>query len=109
MTADSPQHELTVDEIKMQYIKPVYGADCGPFGAKVLYFRNVHPRIAIRITVRHHWIYNGEQREEIQEHVLPSNPNAGPGVSPLDTRMGCPIPGPTGQRFHWDVTDARPA
>ena len=97
------------DEIGMAYIKPVFGDLCGPHGARMLYFRNIHRSIRIRVFVRHHWLYQGERHERRFNFVQEPNPNAGAEPTSLDREMGCPIPGPTMQLFQWDVYDAKPA
>lgn len=100
--------EAGVDSADGQYIKEVFGEACGPWGARILYYRNVHPKHAIRITIRHHWIYNGEVVEDPPyDVVLQPNPYGGENPNDKDARMGCPIPGPTTQRFNWDVKNPR--
>ena len=97
----------SINSADMVYIRPILGEVCGPHQTKLLYYRNTHPSWTIRIKVDHHWIYNGEELHEEKHYVLQPNPTANPGaVSPLDVLMGCPIPGPTMQTFHWDVVDA---
>lgn len=99
--------EAGAESVDMQYIKEVLGEACGPWGANVLHYRNVHPRRAIRITIRHHWIYNGEVVENPPYNlVLQPNSNGGEAPNDKDALMGCPIPGPTTQRFNWDVKKA---
>jgi hypothetical protein len=95
---------LSIDE---QYIKAIYGAACGPWGAQILYYRNTHPNRAIRITIRHHWVYENETHEDPPyDVVLAPNLNGGQTPTEKDALMGCPIPGPTSQRFHWDMVKA---
>ncbi|MCA1789201.1 MAG: hypothetical protein LC667_04895 [Thioalkalivibrio sp.] len=96
----------TVDDPRMNYIKAIRGEICGPLDSRLLYYRNIHPTWTIKILVDHHWVHNDRVYREQQEYVLSPNSRAGTGVHPLDVRMGCPIPGPTLQRFHWDVVDA---
>ncbi|MGO4304914.1 hypothetical protein [Cupriavidus sp. RAF12] len=93
------------------YIKEVFGNVCGPHNTRLLYYRNTHPTLTIKITVDHWWVYNGEVlREPKKNYVLRPNPNADMNVvHEWDAYMGCPIPDSTMQRFHWDVVDAVPA
>jgi len=92
----------------MQYVKKIYGAVCGPHNSKLLYYRNAHPSITIKITVDHHWFYDGKERHETQYYTLLPNPNQPFEPNEKDVLMGCPIPGPTLQTFHWDLKAAEP-
>lgn len=94
------------DTLDSAYIQPVDGVDCGPFGAKMLYLRNIHPTATAVVHVHHHWIYDNEQHDEYQRHVLLPSSLTSQQPDARDARMGCPIPGPTGQLFEWDVVRA---
>jgi hypothetical protein len=96
------------DEIQQQYIKRISGNVCGPHLARLLYYRNTHPNRSIKIVIDHHWEYNGEEHHKREDYVLDPNPD-GPFDRPnaLDVLMGCPVPGPTQQKFHWDVLSAQ--
>jgi alpha-tubulin suppressor-like RCC1 family protein len=89
------------------HIAYVDGVACGPllYGANMLYIRNRFVD-KLRVQVKHHWIYNGYHRSEMQEYVLDSNNVSERLPTSADKRLGCPIPGPTAQTFHWDVTRA---
>ena len=97
-----------VDVSYLAYIKPVRGAICGPHGSRLLYYRNTHPTQTLAITIDNWWLYEGRvAREPRRTITLAPNPNAHPHVvDPSDAYMGCPIPGPTLQQFHWDVLAA---
>jgi hypothetical protein len=91
--------------INRVYIKEVYGEVCGPHATRLLYYRNTHPSLTLKIRVDHWWkIDSGEVLHNPPvDHVLPPNPGADPHVvHPKDSYMGCPIPGPTMQQFYWD-------
>lgn len=106
------QGRKTLDDanaIDMQYIKPVLGDVCGPQNTRLLYYRNVHPTLRIKITVHHHWVYEGQEYHQYPVYVLEPNPRAGSAPTELDQFMGCPIPGPTMQQFYWDVLKAERA
>lgn len=105
--ADDRVDDADASAIDEHYVKAIHGDPCGNWGAHVLYYRNIHPRRRIRITIRHHWIYEGETREE-PPYTVVLEPNLYGGAVPTDkdARMGCPIPGPTTQRFNWDVIKA---
>lgn len=98
-----------VNAIDIIYIKRVYGSSCGPHGplSRVLYYRNTHPNLTIKITVDHHWEYEGRIHHETQYYTLSPNP-VHDYYTPnhLDHEMGCMVPGPTLQQFHWDLKDA---
>lgn len=97
----------SLDATMMTYIKRVFGAVCGPHNSRLLYYRNTHPSWTIKIIIDHWWEYNGKEYHEEKERILKPNPNGNlEVVSPLDELMGCPIPGPTMQQFHWDVVNA---
>lgn len=99
--------EAGQDSVEMQYIKAIYGEACGPWGAHILYYRNIHRSRSIRITIRHHWIYQNETHEKpLYTVVLEPNLYGGSNPTDKDALMGCPIPGPTSQRFNWDVVKA---
>ena len=96
------------ETIKMRYIQRVTGDACGPHNSRFLYYRNIHTSWHIRIFVNNHWIYNGEEISEKKEYVLSPNPTFNYNLpNSLDAYMGCPIPGPTLQTFHWDIYDAK--
>ena len=92
----------------ISYIKPIYGDVCGPHATRLLYYRNIHPNKAIRITIDHWWVHENQVlHQPPQQYVLGPVPHADPQVvHPSDKFMGCPIPGPTMQQFHWDVIKA---
>ena len=94
------------EEVSVNYIVAVDGGDCGVPGTRALYYRNLHPDHRLAFHVEHHWVYeNVEYREYLRFEAEP-NGSAGPAATSRDVRMGCPIPGPTMQQFHWDVTHA---
>lgn len=91
------------------YIKRVLGEMCGPneILSKILYYRNVHPSWTIKITIDHHYLYNGEEiHNTLYETLLPNPTHDYTTPHELDKKMGCMLPGPTPQTFHWDVIDA---
>ncbi len=99
-----------VDISYLDYIAPIRGAPCGPHGSRLLYYRNTHPTLVLTITIDHWWLYEGRVvRDQRRTLTLAPNPRARPHVlDPADEYMGCPIPGPTLQQFHWDVISAAP-
>ncbi len=96
----------TEEKILIIYIKAVYGEICGPTNSRILYYRNIHPSRSILVTIRKHWVYNNQTEEDVFDKILSSNYGAGPEPNDKDVLMGCPIPGPTSQRFDWDVIKA---
>lgn len=101
------KENLDLNKIDMQFVQPVYGNICGPHNVRLLYYRNIHPTTRIRIFVHHHYLHNNQQVSQSQQYVLYPNPKGEPDKpNSLDVIMGCPIPGPTMQRFHWDIDAA---
>jgi len=100
-----------VDVSYLEYIKPIRGAVCGPHDSRQLYYRNTHPSTTLAITIDHWWLYEGRVvRDTRRTLTLAPNPRGNLHmVDPGDASMGCPIPGPTMQQFHWDVLSAVPA
>lgn len=104
-----PGHRLALaraEPVATNFIVAVDGEDCGVPGTKALYYRNLHPTHRLSFHVEHHWVYQAVEHRKYQRYEAAPNGNAGPAVTALDVRMGCPIPGPTMQQFHWDVTHA---
>lgn len=97
------EENLTIDAA---YIKRVYGAVCGPFPllSKILYYRNTHPTLKLKIFIDHHYLYNNEIIHEYSDCTLLPNPTYDYSTPhELDKEMGCMKPGPTAQEFFWDV------
>ena len=84
-----------------RFVSVVYGPLCNStWVAHSLYLKNTHPTLTLVVTVEIRWVYQNEALCEVKEFTCP--PNGG------TVEMGCPIPGPTSQRFAYVPVCARP-
>ena len=74
------------------YIEIIAGNPCGTFGAPYLNLRNKSNDKKIGVTIEVRWMYNNRPRTESRIY------NTFPGQV---VGLGCPIPGPTAQRFDY--------
>ena len=74
------------------YVEIIAGNPCGTFGVPYLNLRNKSNDKKIGVTIEVRWIYNNRPRTESRIY------NTFPGQV---VGLGCPIPGPTAQRFDY--------
>lgn len=74
------------------YVETFAGNPCGTFGVPYLNLRNKSSDKKIGVTIEVRWIYEGRNRTESRIY------NTFPGQT---IGLGCPIPGPTNQRFDY--------
>lgn len=77
--------------------KIVQGGDCGSLGAKTLYLQNTNFSRPIGVTIEVKWNYQNEQRVENRVYTV---------YPQQKVMLGCPIPGPTPQRFDYKILAA---
>ena len=65
---------------------------------KVFFVMNKHESRALAITVNTRWRYNNQPMENEKDHHVAAGD---------EYAVGCDIPGPTGQRFRYEIIDAR--
>ena len=108
LTHNLETHVKDQESLAKGYIKEVWGNVCGPYGDRLLYYRNIHPTKYIHVTINHNWIDDQNvPRSVAQYYTIPPNPDLDYSkISSKDVSMGCPVPGPTSQRFRWDLFDA---
>ncbi|MGJ1205541.1 hypothetical protein [Sphingobacterium lactis] len=85
------------EENAMRDAKMIEGSVCGPHGSRMLYARNAGTTRPIGITVEIKWIYMNEQRTESRVYTI---------YPQQQEYLGCPIPGPTMQRFDYKIVAA---
>lgn len=84
------------DEAK-KYAKITQGNPCGDWGAKYLNLNNTHSDKKIGVTVEVRWVYENRPQTETKVYELFPGQQVG---------LGCPIPGPTTQKFEYVVKTA---
>lgn len=95
-----PAQDAVPEENARSFVSISSSGRCGPagFGGQFLQIRNAHPSRAITVSYAIRYIYQGQQRSERRTGTW----------SPQRTNpLGCTVPGPTGQRFDYQITDAR--
>lgn len=92
------------------YIKPIYGAACGNYGAKKLWFRNTHPTLTLKVTVRCEYLddYGKPQKSDETRIMAPAkHHDYGPNLDTDWEMERCPID-TNGQHFNYRVFKAKP-
>ena len=79
------------------YAKILTGNLCGNWGAKSLHLKNLSSDKKIGVTVEVKWIYQNQQMVESRMYTL---------FPQQQIELGCPIPGPTSQRFDFSIVGA---
>lgn len=74
------------------YVRITQGNPCGNWGARSLHLISTSSDKQIGITIEIRWIYENRPRTESRVY------NLYPGQQ---IELGCPIPGPTSQRFDY--------
>lgn len=91
--------EQALADDPMAYAQLRDGAPCGSggWGAKSVHLYNVHPSQSLNVKVEKRWMYNGQYFTDTLWHTLSSGSNV---------KLGCPIPGPTAQKFEYFIVKA---
>ena len=85
--------KLPLDDLTSgNYVEIIVGNPCGTFGVPYLNLRNKSNDKKIGVTIEVRWMYNNRPRTESRIY------NTFPGQV---VGLGCPIPGPTSQRFDY--------
>jgi hypothetical protein len=94
-TVDS-ERNYTLDNA-FDYAKILTGNPCGNWGAKSLHLKNISSDKKINVTVEIKWVYQNKPMVESRMYTL---------FAQQQIELGCPIPGPTSQRFDFSIVAA---
>lgn len=97
VTRHSVTEGIDFFESARDYVKIIKGNPCGNWGANSLYLKNNNPERKIGVTIEVRWVYENRPRTESRIY------NLFPGQQ---IELGCPIPGPTNQRFDYILISA---
>lgn len=79
------------------YAKILTGNPCGNWGAKTLLLKNLSLDRKIGVTIKVEWIYQNKPHTSSKTYLL---------YPQQQIALGCPIPGPTAQRFDYSIAAA---
>jgi len=79
------------------YAKILTGNPCGNWGAKSLHLKNLSSDKKIGVTIRIDWVYQNNPQTKSRPYIL---------YPQQQIELGCPIPGPTAQRFDYSIAAA---
>lgn len=75
----------------------ITGNPCGNLGARLLYLKNLSTDKKIGVNIEIKWVYQSRQMSETRVYYL---------FPQQQIELGCPIPGPTSQRFDFSIAAA---
>lgn len=79
------------------FAKILKGNSCGPFGENFLYLKNQSSEKKIGVTIKIDWLYENKPQTTTNPYIL---------YPQQQIVLGCPIPGPTAQRFDYSLVAA---
>ncbi len=80
-----------------QFTHFISGGKCGSRGYNFIRLQNTHKTKSIGVTILTKWIYNRRPRSSTKSYRLTPGQIVG---------IGCPVPGPTSQRFDFSISGA---